>query len=205
MVSFQRLRRLIFLGAFALLTSGLCAGAGAAAGGNRFKATAPDVGEGEGSELRTPLQFEEEAANNPLVSAQILFSRCRRAPFDSTTLYSPLAPPEHDAIVGDTTFGFADGSSCYIPQNEQNIVVDPANLSHLVTSANEYRYNAHVVYYSTDRGATWVNVILPGWTRSTGGAGLFGPPHSCGDPVLAFSPPGSRPYYARLGCHLDKF
>lgn len=204
----SRARRLsqqgVRLAACALLACGLATGAAHAAG-NRFKASGPDMGAGEGSELRTPLQFEEEAANNPLRGSQILFSRCRRAPFNTAGLYAPMAAPEFDAIAGDTAFAYADGSVCYNPQNEQNIVVNPANANNLVTSANEYRYNAHVAYYSRDRGASWTNVILPGWTRDTGGQGLFGHLDSCGDPVLAFSPDGASLYYAGLVCNFDKY
>lgn len=189
--------------AAAWLAIGVFAGA-AAAGGNRFKATGPDMGAGEGSELRTPLQFEAEAQNNPLAGSQVLFSRCRRAPFDAAGLYLPLAGPERDAIVGDTAFAFPDGSTCFNPQNEQNVVVNPANDRHLVTSANEYRANAHVAYVSMNRGATWANVVLPGWTRDTGGSGLFGLLDTCGDPVLAFSRDGARLYYAGLVCNFDK-
>ncbi len=190
-----------------LLAATLLAALGMAqAGGDRFKATGPDTASGgEGDELRTPLQFEDEAANNPRVGSQVLFSRCRRAPFDgSQALYAPLAAPESDAVVGDTTFAFADGSTCFNPQNEQNIVIDPADPRHLVTSSNEYRYNAHVAYVSRDRGASWTNVVLPGWTRDTGGSGVFGLVDSCGDPVLAFSPDGTRLYYAGLVCNFDK-
>jgi hypothetical protein len=197
------LRQFAVIGAAALLSTGLTLGTAHAAS-NRFKASGPDMGAGEGSELRTPLQFEEEALNNPLAGTQVLFSRCRRTPFDAP-LYGALGAHESDAVVGDTTFAFADGSTCYNPQNEQNIVINPVNKQHLVTSANEYRYNAHVAYYSKDRGTSWTNVILPGWTRSTGGAGLFGHLDSCGDPVLAFSPDGGRLYYAGLVCNFDKF
>jgi hypothetical protein len=193
-----------WLGLAALLAAGLALSTGAAAGGNRFKASGPDMGDGEAGELRTPLQFEEEALNNPLVGAQALFSRCRKAPFNAP-LYAPLAGQEHDAIVGDTQFSFVDGSTCYNPQNEQNIVIDPNDSSHIVTSANEYRANAHVAYVSRNGGNTWTNVVLPGWTRDTGGAGIFGHLDSCGDPVLAFSPDGQRLYYAGLVCNFDKF
>ena len=188
-------------GGVALLLAGLAAGS-AVAGTNRFKASGPSTGDNEAGELRTPLQFEEEAANNPLAGAQVLFSRCRRGGIGP---YAPIAAPEHDAIVGDTLFTFVDGSTCYNPQNEQNIVINPANARNVVTSANEYRYDAHVVYVSNDRATTWTNVILPGWTSSTGGAGIFAHLNSCGDPVLAFSPDGSRLYYAGLVCNFDKF
>ena len=188
----------------ALAATFLVAGA-ANAGGNRFKASGPDMGAGEASELRTPLQFEEEALNNPLAGAQVLFSRCRFAPFAGGALYAPLGGAERDAIVGDTQFGFADGTSCYNPQNEQNIVINPSDSRNIVTSANEYRANAHVAYYTRDGGDTWVNVALPGWTRDTGGAGIFGHLDSCGDPVLAFNADGSRLYYSGLVCNFDKF
>ena len=46
---------------------------------------------------------------------------------------------------------------------------------------------------------------MPGWTRDTGGAGIFGHLDSCGDPVLAFSPDGARLYYSGLVCNFDKF
>ena len=197
------LNRLSTAALAALMSAGLAV-TDATAAGNRFKASGPDMGAGEGSELRTPLQFEEEAQNNPLAGRQVLFSRCRKAPFNTTNLYAPLTPPEHDAIVGDTTFTYADGSSCYNPQNEQNIVVNPIDPSHIVTSANEYRLDGHMVYLSRNRGATWANVVLPGWTGSTGGQGLFSQVSSCGDPVLAFSPDGSRLYYAGLVCNFDK-
>ena len=191
------------LRAAALLIAGLALCAAASAAGNRFKATAPDTGDNEAGELRTPLQFEEEALNHPLVGAQALFSRCRRP----ATLgsYAALAAPEHDAIVGDTLFAFVDGSTCYNPQNEQNIVVNPVNAQNVVTSANEYRGNVHIVYVSNNGGSSWTNVVLPGWTRDTGGAGIFGHLDSCGDPVLAFSPDGARLYYAGLVCNFDKF
>jgi hypothetical protein len=206
MVVARRLHRVAFRGAVcALVVAGLTAATSAAAGGNRFHATAPDDGAGEGSELRTPQQFEDEAANNPSASSSILFSRCRRSPFDTTGLYHSFAPSEHDAIVGDTEFAFADGSTCFNPQNEQNIVNNPMQPLNIVTSSNEYRVNGHAVYYSKDGGASWTDVILPGWTRSTGGSGLFGHLDSCGDPVLAFSPDGARLYYAGLVCNFDKF
>ena len=200
--SATRLPRVARLQSAAWLVVGLALCASASAGGNRFKASGPVSGAGEASELRTPLQFEEEALNNPRVGTQVLFSRCRKPPVVS---YAPLAAPESDAIVGDTDFAFADGSRCFNPQNEQNIVINPRNDANVVTSANEYRGNAHVVYVSTNGGTNWTNVVLPGWTRDTGGTGLFGRLDSCGDPVLAFSPDGTRLYYAGLVCNFDKF
>src|SRR5215467_15715982 len=124
--------------AFSLAVAVGGASPAAAAARDRFKATIPDGGQGEAGELRTPPQFEEAAADHPTTFSQALFSRCRRAPFTSVGVYNPLTAPEHDAIVGDTAFGFADGTSCYNPQNEQNIVINPANALNLATSSNEY-------------------------------------------------------------------
>src|SRR5947208_3089057 len=84
-------------------------------------------------------------------------------------------------------------------------LMNPANAQNVVTSSNEYRDNVHAVYYSRDGGQTWNNVFLPGWTRSSGGAGTFSHLDSCGDPVLAFSPDGQRLYYSGLVCNFDKF
>ena len=178
----------------------------AVAASDRFRATIPDGGAGEAGELRTPQQFEQEAADHPQTGTQSLFSRCRFPPFSgSVGVFSPIVAPDFDAIVGDTAFSFADGTSCYNPQNEQNIVINPANAQNVVTSANEYRDNVHAVYYSNNGGQSWTNVFLPGWTRSSGGAGDFSHMDSCGDPVLAFSPDGQRLYYTGLICNFDKF
>ena len=175
------------------------------AASDRFRATIPDGGAGEAGELRTPLQFEQEAASHPQTGSQSLFSRCRFPPFaGSVAVFNTIVAPEYDAIFGDTAFSFADGTRCYSPQNEQNIAINPVNAQNVVTSANEYRDNVHAVYYSTNGGQSWTNVFLPGWTRSSGGAGDFSHMDSCGDPVLAFSPDGQRLYYTGLVCNFDK-
>src|SRR5256885_15338652 len=133
----------------------------ALAANDRFRATIPDGGAGEDL-LRTPLQFEQAATGHPQSAAQSLFSRCRRPPFNATvSLYSPITAPGIDAIVNDTAFGFADGSSCYNPQYEQNIVINPANAQNVVTSSNEYRVNLHAVYYSRDGGQHWGHEVVP--------------------------------------------
>ena len=128
-----------------LVATALVVAPAAGAGGkNHFRPSgafdgARDAG-GEARELRTPQQYEEEAADNPVTGTQSLFSQCRYAPFAGhTDIYAPFAAWEHDAIVGDTQFPFADGTSCYNPQNEQNIVINPTNTANVVTSANEYR------------------------------------------------------------------
>lgn len=202
-----RARRLAIIATTSLVAASLLSGAStaiAASGGkDHFLPTVPFIGEGEAGELRTPLQFEEEAAEGPGVSAQILVSRCR---FDlGSKVYAPLGSHEHDAIVGDTSFGFADGTSCFNPQNEQNIVVNPANARNVVTSANEYRAIEQAVYVSMDGGSTFTDVPLTGWTRSTGGSGVFSTVDSCGDPVLSFNKDGSRLYFTQLVCNFDKF
>ena len=202
-----RARRLAILATMSLAAATLLSGASSAiaadGGKNHFKATIADGGGGEAGELRTPLEFEEEAANAPGVGAQTLFSRCRRDL--GSKVYGALGSHEHDAIVGDTSFVFADGTSCFNPQNEQNIVVNPSNSRNIVTSANEYRAIEQAVYVSKDGGASWTDVALTGWTRSTGGSGAFSNVDSCGDPVLAFNADGSRLYFTQLVCNFDKF
>ena len=202
-----RVRRLAILATASLVAASLLSGASiatAASGGtDHFKATIADGGAGEAGELRTPLQFEQQAATAAGVGTQTLFSRCRRDL--GSKVYNAFGPKEHDAIVGDTRFTFADGTSCYNPQNEQNIVINPANAANLVTSANEYRDTAVSVYVSKNGGTSWTDVALRGWTRATGGAGVFSNLDSCGDPVLAFNADGSRLYFTSLVCNFDKF
>ncbi len=178
----------------------------AADSGNRFKNSAPDPLASNDDGLFTPAQFEAAMAARPDPSGKIFVSRCRFAPFSSTTtLYAPFSGTQTaDAIVGDTTFFFADGTKCYNPQNESNIVVNPTNPSNVVTSANEYRFNleADEVYVSKDGGKTFTDVVLPGRTGATGGQGVFARVGSCGDPVLAFGPDGTL--YLPKGQHRQR-
>jgi hypothetical protein len=169
--------------------------------GNRFRPSAPvAVGGEEDDDLRTPRDFEERLAETPVRNNQVLVSRCRFDPFNGDiNFYNAISGNVADAIVGDTTFSFADGSECYNPQNESNIVVNPTDSDNLVTSANEYRIDGHAVYYSFDGGQTWDNVALPGWTAATGGKGLFSRQSACGDPALAFAPDGTL-YYSGIVC-----
>src|SRR5205823_6520673 len=91
-----------------------------------------------------------------------------------------------------------DGTHCYEPQNEQNIVISPTNHQNIVTSANDYRYGFQaLIYYSTDGGKTFSDVLLPGWDPATGATGLFKHVQAGGDPVLAFAPDGTL-YYSAL-------
>ena len=96
-----------------------------AASGDRFRPSSPtDAGQPEDS-LRTAADFEAAVAAKPVSQNEILVSRCRFAPFNnSTSFYSSFSAGVADAIVGDTTFAFADGTQCYNPQNESNIVVN---------------------------------------------------------------------------------
>src|SRR6266571_4139678 len=141
----------------------------------------------------------------PRPSGKIFVSRCRFAPFISTTtLYAPFAGTQTaDAIVGDTTFPLANNTKCYNPQNESNIVINPTNANNVVTSANEYRIDGDEVYVSMDGGKTFADVVLPGRTGATGGQGVFARVGSCGDPVLAFGPDGTL-YYVGLNCNFRK-
>lgn len=198
-------------------TFALTAAQAAAPGTNHFPASSRDVDEAtgsEGAERWTLQQYEDKAAANPLpgasvglpaVNSLLLFSQCRAL---SGVIYPGLVAGETDAIVGDTAFAYRaalPGLSqvCFNPQNEQNIVVNPTNANNVVTSANEYRSNVQAVYVTFNRGASWRNIVLPGWTRDSGGSGVFSSMDSCGDPVLAFSPDGASVYFAGLVCNFD--
>lgn len=187
----------------ALVLIGLCLDSSPAlAAGNRFKNSAPDPLAGHDDGLRTPADFEAALAARPSANSQVFVSRCRFAPFStSVSLYTPFAGTQTaDAIVGDTTFSFADGTTCFNPQNESNIVINPTNSNNVVTSANEYRIDGDEVYVSMDAGKSFVDVVLPGRTGATGGKGVFARLGSCGDPVLAFASDGTL-YYAGLACN----
>jgi hypothetical protein len=165
---------------------------------DHFKALGPDKSQGRPDSLFSPLDFEAATASRPDPNGLVFFSLCRREPFTSTSLYSALAPTNADAIVDDTTFTLVDGTQCYNPQNEQNIVINPTNSQNIVTSANDYRYGFQaLIYYSTDGGNTFTDVLLPGWDSATGGSGLFTHVQAGGDPVLAFSTDGTL-YYSAL-------
>jgi hypothetical protein len=205
-----RWRKLAVMLTLTLVATALVVSPAAGAGGkNHFRPSGAFEGAegagGEAGELRTPQQYEEEAQDNPVTGSQSLFSQCRFAPFAGRTdIYGPFAAWEHDAIVGDTEFGFADGTSCYNPQNEQNIVINPKNPANVVTSANEYRDDSCRVYVSDDGAQTWTNVILPGWSAASGATDNFKYLGCGGDPVLAFAPDGTL-YFAGLGYNFDKF
>jgi hypothetical protein len=166
---------------------------------NRFQPLGPDKGQAENDDsLFSPADYEAAVANRPDPDGLVFFSLCRRAPFTSTSFYSPFSGVNANAIVQDTTFTLADGTQCYNPQNEQNIVINPANSQNVVTSANDYRYGFRAyIYFSTDGGNTFSNVILPHWDPATGGKGLFKHVQAGGDPVLAFAPDGTL-YYSAL-------
>jgi len=181
-----------------LLAIGFCHLAQAAGPADRFKALGPDKSQATKDSLFYPNDFEAAAARHPDPNGLVFFSLCRRAPFTSTTLYSPFSSGNVDAIVGDTTFPLVDGTQCYEPQNEQNIVVNPTNSQNIVTTANDYRYGFQaLIYYSTDGGNTFSDVLLPHWDPATGGTGLFTHVQAGGDPVLAFAADGTL-YYSAL-------
>src|SRR5207302_5434771 len=132
---------------------------------NRQKALGPDKGTGHGDDsLFWPSDFEAAAAARPEQQSLVFFSRCRRAPFTSTSFYAPFDSANADAIVNDELFPLVDGTTCYQPQNEQNIAINPTNEHNIVTASNDYRagFSAQV-YVSTDGGKTFADVALPGW------------------------------------------
>lgn len=171
----------------------------AQAAGDHFKALGPDKGQAANDDsLFFPQDYEAAVAAQPDPNGLVFFSRCRRAPFTSTTLYAPLSGGNVDAVVGDTTFALADGTQCYEPQNEQNIAVNPTNPRNVVTAANDYRYGFQSqVYVSMDGGNSFANVLLPGWDPATGGRGQFSHVSAGGDPVLTFGRDGTL-YFAAL-------
>ncbi len=166
--------------------------------GDRFKALGPDKSQGRDDSLFFPNDFEAAAASHPDPNSLTFFSLCRRAPFTSTTLYSPMSGANVDAIANDTKFTLVDGTECYNPQNEQNIVINPTDSQNIVTSANDYRFGFQaLIYFSTDGGSTFTDVLLPGWDSATGATGLFKHVQAGGDPVFAFAPDGTL-YYSAL-------
>jgi hypothetical protein len=165
---------------------------------DHFKAIGPDKSQASDDSLFFPNDFEAAAASHPDPNGLTFFSLCRRAPFTSTTLYSPISGANVDAIVNDTLFTLVDGTQCYNPQNEQNIVINPTNRQNIVTSANDYRFGFQsLIYYSTDGGSTFTDVILPGWDSFSGANGLFKHVQAGGDPALAFAPDGTL-YFSAL-------
>src|SRR5690349_1227490 len=122
---------------------------------DHFKPLGPDKSQAAEDSLFYPNDFEAAVASRPDPNALVFFSLCRRAPFTSTTLYSPFSGANVDAIVNDTLFTLVDGTQCYNPQNEQNIVINPTNSQNIVTSANDYRDGFQaLIYLSTDGGGT---------------------------------------------------
>jgi hypothetical protein len=172
--------------------------ANAAPPADHFKALGSDKSQGRDDSLFSPLDFEAATASRPDPNGLVFFSLCRRAPFTTTTLYAPFSGVNADAIVNDTTYPLVDGTLCYNPQNEQNIVINPTNSKNVVTTANDYRFGFQaLVYFSTDGGNTFTNVLLPGWDPATGASGLFKHVQAGGDPVLAFARDGTL-YYSAL-------
>jgi hypothetical protein len=211
-VSRRAISRLGIIAALALLGSLLFVGPSLAKtpAHDRFTPSASDQGTGESSDAtdtRDPAHFDDdEALAHPVTGAASLFSQCRFAPFAGVTnLYPALAPNEHDVINADTDFPFADGTSCFNPQNEQNIVVNPTNRDNVVTSANDYRgVGTCEAYVSMNGGSTWSDHIMGGWTFFDAAKGQFVKTGCGGDPVLAFGPDGTL-YYVGLTFNLDKF
>ena len=191
-------RNFLSTGTAALLVTLGSSYAAAQAAGNHFKALGPNRGQAATDDsLFFPNDYEAAVAAHPDPNALVLFSLCRRAPFTSSTLYASLSGGNVDAVIGDTTFTLVDGTQCYEPQNEQNIVVNPTNSANVVTSANDYRFGfQELVYVSMDGGNSFADVLLPGWDAATGGRGQFMHVSAGGDPVLAFGQDGTLYFLA---------
>src|SRR5947207_11234453 len=149
------MRKLMALSLFVLLlVLGIPNPALAAGGTTHFKSLATDKSQALDDALFYPNDFEAAAAAHPDANNLVFFSLCRRAPFTSVTLYSPLSAGNADAVVGDTTFTLVDGTHCYEPQNEQNIVISPTNHQNIVTSANDYRHGFQRLRHSRPHART---------------------------------------------------
>jgi hypothetical protein len=190
-------RNCLSAGTLALLLT-LGASYTAQAAGDHFKALGPNKAQAASDDsLFFPNDFEAAVAARPDPAALTFFSLCRRAPFNSTSAYAPLSGGNVDAVLGDTTFVLVDGTQCYEPQNEQNIVINPTNSQNVITSANDYRFGfQEFVYVSMDGGNSFTDVLLPGWDAATGGTGQFTHVAAGGDPVLAFGRDGTAYFLA---------
>ena len=130
---------------------------------------------------------------------------CRSTPWSTPGAYAPTT--NIDVIHNDPVNNSgASNFGCFTPQNETAIAVDPGNPRHLVAGANDYRPCCDFTglndgtgwaYVSTDGGANWVNVQVPGLTAQTGGQGQFAHVDSAGDPALSIGPDGTV-YYANI-------
>src|SRR5512146_838688 len=112
------LTRLGIIAALALVGS-LVLGVPALARGtghDPFYPSASDTGgeSGDLAEMWNVAHFDAAAQAHPVAGAAALFSQCRFDPMKSAS-YPALAANEHDVVVGDTSFGFADGTSCFNP------------------------------------------------------------------------------------------
>jgi BNR/Asp-box repeat protein len=148
------------------------------------------------------MEEDEDSLDNALAAAGL----CRSNPFNTLAAYGPLGS-NVNAITGDSVnnSGFSN-FGCTTPQNETTIAVNPKDPKNLIAGANDYRICCDFTglndgtgwaYYSFDGGLTWNNVLLPGLTAESGGAGTFKRMDSAGDPVVAFSPDGVA-YYANI-------
>jgi hypothetical protein len=145
---------------------------------------------------------DEQPFDSPILAAGL----CRSSQFATANPYATTT--NVDAIVGDQTnnSGFSN-RGCTTPQNETTVAVNPTNPNNIIAGANDYRVccdfqglndaTAAFAYVSTDGGAHWQNVTVPGLTAETGGTGNFKRVDAAGDPSMAFGPDGTA-YYANL-------
>ena len=133
--------------------------------------------------------------------------------YDNASNANPYAPfvTNVNIIANDNiNLGAGVNQGCRTPQNETTIAVNPTNPNNLVAGANDYRVccvtsagtqrndGSGWVYVSTNGGATWSNIKLPGLGNSGNPQGVFKKVTSVGDPAIAFGK-NNTVYYANIG------
>jgi hypothetical protein len=154
----------------------------------------------------------------PLAVCALLLAAGSSAATSSETKITDQTYVRHDggtdvtiASCNDDTPGTAAAGERQ--QNEPSAAVDPSNPDHMVAGANDY-CNVPTggdawagLYYSTDRGSSWTNSLVPGYFQDTSAAGQASPQYrfvlGTGDPVQAWDRHGHL-YYGFIGFNRAK-
>jgi hypothetical protein len=124
--------------------------------------------------------------------------------------YAPFVTNVNLIVNDNYNVGAGVNQGCRAPQNETTIAVNPTNARNLVAGSNDYRDccvpsagtlrndASGWVYVSTNGGATWANIKLPGLGSSGNPQGVFKKVTSVGDPAISFGT-NNTVYYANIG------